>query len=327
MWAIVKSPQRRGRDSGHSARRNCGFSHPAGFEQLEERVTLNGAPGALDGGPGTMGAETASPATLLGISSAGMPLPGSASPTSGTNPADLALVNSTGMADPTADAVRLSELPAFNNPSWLPNDRPMNAATTPPGDHLPLNVNQVASTPFGIRNFSFGPNTGSHFELPASGRPVLIGRGVGPTVTAMIEPLSSPVAEQLSSAKLRGNSASLPTQDHLENGSSTDLPDVETASHEVADDVPPAPVLTAEAKTLSVLNETAIDQAMADQPAIVPEIAGIDAEDTPEDSAGTGNSLHALAASLAMAAAVVPAVHQMSPTVNPSGKGSSSSST
>lgn len=146
--------------------RRDGFSHPARFERLEERLALSAAPGTTEFG-------FPSPASGVEMEQGLVSLPGAASPTNGTNPANIALANVTGtqipdtrITDPSAfDAL------AFSQPSFIPNDRPPMPGYDLPPEYLGINITQVANTPYGIRNFEIGANTGlSH------GNAVLIGR-------------------------------------------------------------------------------------------------------------------------------------------------------
>jgi hypothetical protein len=154
MWCIVKTWPVRGSGKGPAqppaGHRHRGFSHPARFEALEERLALNVAPAA----------PTVAPSLASQVSGVAGD-PGSAP---GTNPASFSPANTTGSIALVEGNVLENQEVAFNTPYWVPNDRP--PFTSPTSDQLPANVNQEANTPYGIRNFNLGPNTSPHFTTP-----------------------------------------------------------------------------------------------------------------------------------------------------------------
>jgi len=156
MWQFAKAWQtgaHRGRGAGQPRHdRRHGFSHPARFEALEERLALSLAPGTSEFG-------NVSPDASLINQSGLVALPGSAAPSNSTNPADIALVGATGSAVPVDLSYAANDALAFNHPSWIPNDRPPF-----PGENLPPELSpnlyyQAANTRYGIRNFNIGANT------------------------------------------------------------------------------------------------------------------------------------------------------------------------
>jgi hypothetical protein len=278
MWNNVDA-RRSGTNTDRGTRqanRRRGFSHPARFERLEDRLPLNGAP-------------TDAP------------------PTAGTNPVDPALAGAGGVAN-TAAVEASPDTLAFNTPSWIPDDRPAFPSTAQPSDGLPANVNQVASTPYGIRNFDIGANTSA-----AHSAAVRIGRD---TSTASIPTYGFDVDDEIAETDARAPLIQ-PTMAMLEKA---DLSFVEEQSHEPGE---PDTVPTDEAPTLAMalpaspattarpavqLDTAAVDQMMTERPevdgttsdlAIAPSSSGPVSTESPE---GVGSTIDFLAASGAVAA-------------------------
>lgn len=297
MWNLAKildkahDGHRRG--NWRKANQKHGFSHPARFEALEPRLSLNVAPGTTASGNvpgGPLGAN--------GV----VELPGTASITNGTNPANLASFNADGGVDLSGTAGG-QDATAFANPSWIPNDRPQNPMTTPPNDGLP-NIYQEAATPYGIRNFNIGANTGLRHR-DNTGISVVIPTVRGPTEakTAMIELV--PTATDLSPWIAGGKKAtSVPpkpaelTQQQSEPGPQ-DNEQRENAT---------LPLLAAELtderlEIASPTKQAAVDRTMEDQ--VREDAALVDAsltqlvaEESPADPIDAGDSVLAIAASV-----------------------------
>lgn len=161
MWHIA-SVRRHGvsihRAHSGSGKHHRGFSHPARFETLEQRLALT----APAGGNAQLGTTAQFGTTDLGgflMEQNGLePLPGSASELTGNNPAQIALVGVWGTADPSFLRPGYDYL-AFNNPSWIPNVRTLTPIPFTNDTDLPMNIYQSVRSPRGIRNFEIGANT------------------------------------------------------------------------------------------------------------------------------------------------------------------------
>lgn len=288
-----------------------GFSHPARFEMLEQRLTLNVAPGTTEFG-------FQSPATGVVMEQGLFSLPGAASPTNGTNPANYALVDATGTQIPDTHVTGPATFDAlgFANPSFIPNGRPALPGWYLPPEILAMNTAQVASTPYGIRNFEIGSNTGlRHSSGVLMGRGYPTVRAVTETRTAMNDLLGEPLMDSLALGQEESDSGSLKLRrQSTEPGANpanlqTDGQPDETSVRmmELADEQ--ATELTAaQLSAAPLLDSAAVDQTMASiesgtKTAIAPVLELATAETT-EQRSSAGNAAHALAASIAVGAIV-----------------------
>jgi hypothetical protein len=219
MWNIAKVwSAAKGHHPSTRVSRHRGFSHPARLERLEQRLSLSATGGSTEAGNAGAGGQLMQNDGLLS-------LPGAASATNSTNPANPALVDVTGSATPTAVNMANDAL-AFNNPSWIPDDRPLRLITSQHNDGLPFNIYQAANTPYGIRNFELGANTMlAHSPGPRFGNNATTAQRQAAVRTAMTELIEHPLgedehrladiehAERTSEvAKLLTSSADLPVQ-------------------------------------------------------------------------------------------------------------------
>lgn len=339
MWrvngAFLRGAEGLHRANRRTAKRKNGFSHPAQFEVLEERLPLNAAGGAVTsanptsgtaalpsgnpiqfGGP-TPGGQFGGELTLVGI-----PLPGTGNPTSSPTPGVFGGELSSSQVPPYDDT-------AFNNPSWVPQDRPPFPMTAQPDNGLPANTNQVVGTPFGIRNFLIGANTSvAHGSGPRMGLGTSTVRRPTDTDTRTTELLERPLDEDLLAAKPRVKASAVvesapelatedgkPTRPVLPEDSDTaDAVAVAYLADETLDLAAPLDELAGSGPALSLdgaLNGAAVDQTMAEQfaadfvraGAAVAEAASQESSSADPQSASA--ALHAMAASLAVGAATV----------------------
>lgn len=306
MWVVVK-----GTKTAADCRRKVGcrgsFSHPARFELLEERVPFSVAPGTTEFG-------FQSPASGLIEQDGLFSLPGAASPTNGTNPANIALANVTGNEVPDTRITDSSTFNAgaINNPSFIPSDRPI------PGWDLPP---QVASTPYGIRNFEIGSNTSlNHRNSMLIGRITPTARATQDTKTAMNAAIGVPLGESLSLlddengfeklALLAGRVANSSGQSQYQaTAIGEESPSIPQGNQLLADTSPAVQMPVEPIHTPSVgphLNESAVDQMMAgidDNGSIPPPVfADTGQGETIGSQPTAGSAAHALVASIALGA-------------------------
>ena len=280
-----------------------GFSHPARFERLEQRLALNVAPGTTQ-----FGYE--SPATGVLMEDGLLGVPGAASPTNSTNSANIALVHSTGDQAPTTHVTAPG---TFNNQGDAKSDGRSGGYL--PAEILAINTAQVANTPYGIRNFEIGSNTGlRHSNTVPMGRGSTV-RDITETRTAMNdlignELLGSPASEEdvsdfiLSRKPVREVTAFSDDLSDLPKDNQSDAATAQLA--ELADRV----AIEFTESPLSApphLDSAAVDQTMAKiedggTKDVVP-LPERENTDTAERSS-TGDAAHALAASVAVGAVV-----------------------
>jgi hypothetical protein len=198
---------------------------------------------AISGGAGPSASPSNGQPQQNGLS----PLPGPT--TSDTNPSNPIEGQSTAASAGAPVLGTFQDALAFNNPSFIPADRPPIPFTQSPGAHLPFDIYQTANTPFGIRNFEIGPNT----SMAHGGSPVLPpgSRLSRPTMTSVDE-LGLPMFAQMSAIERHLLKA--------DDGTSADdlalasIEDVEVAQSPLANP--------------STVNETAIDRMMSDEASI-----------------------------------------------------------
>ncbi|HVX11731.1 MAG TPA: hypothetical protein VHC22_11165 [Pirellulales bacterium] len=279
MWSIVRTRQAGTKNDGSERNRRRGFSHPARFERLEDRLPLDAAP-------------TAAP------------------PTVGSNPVDPTLAGAAGVAN-TAAAEATQALLAFNTPSWIPDDRPPFPSTSQPSDSLPQNVNQVASTAYGIRNFEIGPNTSA-----AHSAAVRIGRGMpmadlptndfDPNIDVAETDARAPLIRPTMSIHHKADALSFAEDQPREQSKSTSPPMDEEPEFAT---VPASHVM--DERPAIHLDTAAVDETMAEQPRLdetVADLAVSPVSDEPtatESPEGVGSTIDFLAASGAVAATMV----------------------
>lgn len=311
MWHIVgdlhggdlnSRARRRQRAKQVPAKWRGGFSHPARFEVLEERLPFDAASG-LPSVPASAVADNAN----------------------GVNPANPVVANVTGTAaaPTTFLPVVANDALAFNNPSWVPEDRPPFPLTASPNDALPANVNQVAGTPVGIRNFEIGANTSV-----AHGNSSRIGLG-GPTArspvntgTRMTEWIEHSLGEGLLAAKApRATAMALEAaeqaiasspDDHDQLARQTDrekLPDSSAVRLAAFADEGPLEPAGAEldflpGENLSAGKGTLAEPVQGEFDTAGLAVAEVASEQSDTDGESASSDLHALAASFAVAAMV-----------------------
>ncbi|HQU45180.1 MAG TPA: hypothetical protein PK867_20360 [Pirellulales bacterium] len=256
-------------------------------------------------------------------------LPGSAAPSNSTNPADIALVGATGSAVPVDLSYAANDALAFNHPSWIPNDRPPFPGENLPPE-LPANLYyQAANTPYGIRNFNIGANTSLvHRNMVPMGVGTPTAHRTTDTKTAMTELIARPLGEGLPAdvdllephAKAPPSDPSSTDNAHLlnqdqpgsDNPSSPGSAASSRGDRETQEDTSPTLLAALDdepAERSPRFDEAAVDRMMADQ--IEADAARADvavsqivAEDAPETGAAAPSAVHALAASVAVAATV-----------------------
>ncbi|MGH7134834.1 MAG: hypothetical protein ACREHD_03790 [Pirellulales bacterium] len=284
------------------AKRRCGFSHPARFEILEERLPFDAASG-LPPVPASAVADSAN----------------------GVNPANpvVATVSGTAAAPTTFLPVVANDALAFNNPSWVPEDRPPFQITASPNDALPANVNQVAGTPVGIRNFEIGANTSV-----AHGNSSRIGLG-GPTArspvntgTRMTEWIEHSLDQGLLAAK--APTATAKVHEATEQAIASSPDDHDQLSRQAdrkkladssavrlaafADEGPLQPAGTEldflSEENLSAGKDTLADPVQGEFDTAGLAVADVASERSDADGESASSDLHALAASFAVAAVV-----------------------
>lgn len=314
MWQIVSTKghaagRHRARSKGGKHHR--GFSHPARFEILEERLPLT----APAGGNAQLGTAADFGTSDLGgflMAQNGLePLPGSASEANGNDPAQIALVGVYGTPDPTFLRPGNDYL-AFNNPSWIPNDRTLTPVPFTNDTDLPMNVYQTVRSPRGIRNFEIGANTSmAHGNVspvgpttPTASKPV----PVAPKFGQVIE---HPLDEGLLSAV---DDARDKTEAREQKPAETESPVAPTvlAAPRAAeiDEMPKiAPHEVAVVAACAQLDEAAVDRTMAEAddvrtPASKPLGEPSAEEEAPLYVRGEEVGIQAMAASLALAATI-----------------------
>lgn len=258
-------------------------------------MALNAAPGTTALGETTTGAPAA-PAN------GSFPLAGPAGTTTGANPANQGLIDSTGSAVAPNNVFLTNYAPAYNTPSWLLNNRPLIPGAPPSDNQFPLGFFQEASTPVGLRNFVFGPNTGTHFDRSTVTNVIRIGREPrGPTMAGIELP-----AETIEPSLVSDVRPQSPAEQALRAGAMTKVMS-EVAEHaptHVLDAVAESPPITSglERPTAAQqLDETAIDSVMAQTGSLDAALLASQMESaTPSDDAsGAKGAAHALVASLA----------------------------
>ncbi|HET6880841.1 MAG TPA: hypothetical protein VFI31_11840 [Pirellulales bacterium] len=301
MWNIAKVwNAAKGHRPSTRASRHRGFSHPARLERLEQRLPLSATGGTTEAGNAGAGGQLMQNDGLLS-------LPGAASATNGTNPANPALVDVTGSATPTAINLANDAL-AFNNPSWVPDDRPLRLITSQHNDGLPFNINQVANTPYGIRNFELGANTMlAHSPGPRFGNNASTAQRQAAVRTAMTDLIEHPLGE---------NEHGLAEIEHAEPPSEvakllTSSAEVPVQTARIAADEPatwqPASLTQGRLEPTPRLDSAAVDQTMADGLKPEPTTTDLAVEEVARQGAASDqqpvtSAIHGVAASLAMAA-------------------------
>ena len=278
-----------------------GFSHPARFERLEQRLALNVAPGTTQ-----FGSE--SPATGALMEDGLLGVPGAASPTNSTNSANIALVHSTGDQAPTTHVTAPG---TFNNQGDAKSDGRSGGYL--PAEILAINTAQVANTPYGIRNFEIGSNTGlRHSNTVPMGRGSTV-RAVTETRTAMNDlignelfgpPASEGDASDFILSRKPGREVTAFSDDlsDLPKDNQSDTAQLAELADRVAIEFTESPV-----SAPPHLDSAAVDQTMAKiedggTKDVVP-LCERENTDTAERSS-TGDAAHALAASVAVGAVV-----------------------